>query len=73
MQKRWGSCTKSGKVILNTELIKARKGSIEYVVIHELCNLINYNHNKDFYDLQNRLSPNMEKWKENKDTLCLKI
>jgi predicted metal-dependent hydrolase len=64
MQKRWGSCTKSGKIILNTELIKAPKGSIEYVVIHELCHLIHYNHNKDFYDLQNRLSPNWEKWKE---------
>ncbi|OXG03663.1 hypothetical protein BC749_1093 [Flavobacterium araucananum] len=64
MQKRWGSCTKSGKIILNTELIKAPKGSIEYVVIHELCHLVHYNHNKEFYDLQNILSPDWEKWKE---------
>lgn len=64
MQKRWGSCTKSGKIILNTELIKAPKGSIEYVIIHELCHLIHHNHNKDFYNLQNTLSPDWEKWKE---------
>lgn len=64
MQKRWGSCTKSGKIILNTELIKAPKGSIEYVVIHELCHLVHYNHNKAFYDLQNSLSPDWGKWKE---------
>ena len=64
MQKRWGSCTKSGKIILNTELIKAPKGSIEYVVIHELCHLVHHNHNKEFYDLQNRLSPDWKKWKE---------
>lgn len=64
MKKRWGSCTKSGKILLNTELIKAPKGSIEYVVIHELCHLVYRNHNKDFYDLQNRLSPDWEKWKE---------
>ncbi|PTS87615.1 hypothetical protein DBR27_24325, partial [Flavobacterium sp. HMWF030] len=64
MQKRWGSCTKSGKIILNTELIKAPKGSIEYVVIHELCHLVHHNHNKQFYDLQNTLSPDWEKWKE---------
>lgn len=64
MQKRWGSCTKAGKIILNTELIKAPKASIEYVIIHELCHLIHYNHNKDFYALQNKLYPNWEKWKE---------
>jgi predicted metal-dependent hydrolase len=64
MQKRWGSCTKSGKIILNTELIKAPKGSIEYVVIHELCHLVHHNHNREFYDLQNMLSPDWQKWKE---------
>lgn len=64
MQKRWGSCTKSGKIILNTELIKAPKGSIEYVIIHEMCHLVYHNHNKEFYDLQNTLFPNWEKWKE---------
>ncbi len=26
--------------------------------------LIHYNHNKDFYTLQNKLYPNWEKWKE---------
>jgi predicted metal-dependent hydrolase len=64
MEKRWGSCTKTGKIILNTQLIKAPKGSIEYVVIHELCHLVHRNHNKDFYALQNKLFPNWEKWKE---------
>ena len=64
MQKRWGSCTKAGKIILNTELIKAPKASIEYVIIHELCHLVHYNHNKDFYELQQNLFPDWEKWKE---------
>ncbi len=64
MEKRWGSCTPNGKVILNPELIKAPKGSIEYVVIHELCHLIHHNHNKQFYDLQESLMPDWKKWKE---------
>lgn len=64
MQKRWGSCTPSGKIILNTELIKAPKGSIEYVIIHELCHLIHHSHNKQFYDLQNIIFPDWQKWKE---------
>lgn len=64
MSKRWGSCTPGGKIILNTELIKAPKGSIEYVIIHELCHLVHHNHTKQFFDLQTKLMPDWKKWKE---------
>lgn len=64
MSKRWGSCTPAGKIILNTELIKAPKGSIEYVVIHELAHLVHHNHTKPFFDLQNRMMPDWKKWKD---------
>lgn len=63
MAKRWGSCTPNGKVILNTELIKAPKGCIEYVVAHELSHLVHHNHTKEFFDLQNRIMPDWKKWK----------
>lgn len=39
-EKRWGSCTPKRKIILNAELMKAPKGCIEYVAVHELCPLI---------------------------------
>ncbi|MCD0455729.1 M48 family metallopeptidase [Chryseobacterium sp. LC2016-27] len=64
MEKRWGSCTPNGKIILNSELIKAPKGSIEYVIVHELCHLIYYNHTKAFYDLQESIMLDWKKWKE---------
>lgn len=64
MPTRWGSCTSKGKVILNPELIKAPKGSIEYVIIHELCHLIHHNHTRAFYDLQETIMPDWKKWKE---------
>ena len=63
MQKRWGSCTVKGKIILNPELIKASKGSIEYVMIHELCHLVHHNHTKAFYDLHEKIMPDWRKWK----------
>lgn len=63
MLTRWGSCTPKGKIILNPELIKAPKGCIEYVIIHELCHLVNPNHSKKFFDLQTREMPDWEKWK----------
>lgn len=64
MSKRWGSCTSAGRIILNTELIKAPKGSIEYVIIHELCHLVHHNHTKAFQSLQSRMLPDWRKWKE---------
>lgn len=63
MSKRWGSCTVKGKVILNPELIKAPKGSIEYVMLHELCHLVHHNHTKAFYELQEKMMPDWKKWK----------
>jgi len=63
MPTRWGSCTPKGKIILNPELIKAPKGCIEYVIIHELCHLIHHNHTQKFLDLQTTEMKDWEKWK----------
>lgn len=64
MSKRWGSCTPAGRIILNTELIKAPKGSIEYVMIHELCHIVHHSHNKSFQSLLSRMMPDWRKWKD---------
>ena len=69
MPTRWGSCTPEGKVILNPELIKAPKGCIEYVIIHELCHLVHHDHTQKFIDLQNKEMPNWEKWKTKLENL----
>ena len=63
MPMRWGSCTTKGKIILNPELIKAPKGCIEYVIVHELCHLIHHDHTQKFLDLQNKEMKDWEKWK----------
>lgn len=63
MPTRWGSCTPKGKIILNPELIKAPRGCIEYVIIHELCHLIYHDHTQKFIDLQTKEMPDWEKWK----------
>jgi predicted metal-dependent hydrolase len=63
MKQRWGSCTPKGKIILNTELVKAPKGCIEYVITHELCHLVYHDHTQRFIDLQTKEMPDWEKWK----------
>jgi predicted metal-dependent hydrolase len=69
MSLRWGSCTPKGKIILNPELIKAPKGCIEYVIVHELCHLVHRDHSDAFFRLQTRYFPNWEKWKEKLERL----
>ena len=64
MDKRWGSCTPKGKIILNVELMKAPKGCIEYVVVHELCHLIHHDHSAAFLELQTKEMRDWGKWKE---------
>jgi len=63
MPTRWGSCTPKGKIILNPELVKAPKGCIEYVIIHELCHLIHHDHTQKFINLQTKEMKDWEKWK----------
>ncbi len=63
MPTRWGSCTPKGKIILNPELIKAPKGCIEYVILHELCHLVHHDHTQRFLDLQTKEMGDWEKWK----------
>ena len=65
MKKRWGSCSMNGNILLNTELIKANKACIEYVILHELCHLIHPNHSKDFYRILTEVLPSWEKIKLN--------
>lgn len=71
MPRRWGSCTPKGKIILNPELIKAPKGCIEYVIVHELCHLIHRDHTRKFFDLQTKEMPGWEKWKERLEQIMI--
>ncbi len=63
---RWGSCTPSGRVTLNRALIHHRRASIEYVIVHELCHLVEPNHTKAFWSLLTRMLPD---WEQRKNKL----
>ena len=63
MEKRWGSFTASGNMLINPELIKAPSVCIEYVMVHELCHLIERNHSKKFYNLLQKIEPDWQRWK----------
>lgn len=62
MKTRWGSCTPStGRIRFNLYLSLLPKDLIDYVVLHELCHLIEANHQKGFYTLLAKYCPDYEK------------
>lgn len=63
MSKRWGTCSTKGVINLNPDLIKFPSSCIEYVIVHELCHLIEPNHNREFYRLLQRIMPDWERRK----------
>ncbi len=66
MRTRWGSCTKSGVVTLNLELVRMPPECIDYVITHELCHMVEFNHSARFYEVQSRFMPD---WKARKQQL----
>ena len=57
MKSRWGSCSQSAVITLSLELIKKPVICIDYVLIHELCHLIEFNHSPRFYALMAQVMP----------------
>ena len=64
--KNWGNCRKNGIITLNLKLAMKPKICLEYVFIHELCHLIEFNHSRRFYELMDNYCPN---WREIKKML----
>lgn len=70
MSTQWGSCSPQGTIHLNPALIRAPRHCIEYVVLHELCHLVEHNHSKKFYALLDRHMPRWQLAKSEIDGLA---
>ena len=58
--KRWGSCTKNGRVNFNWKIIMAPMSIVDYVVVHELCHLREPSHSSAFWILLRSVVPDYE-------------
>lgn len=66
MEKRWGSCTPDGTLLLNPNLVSASKMCIDYVITHELVHTVEHNHGPRFTRLLNQIMPD---WQERRQLL----
>ncbi len=57
---RWGSCSSNGHIKFNWKLIMAASDVVDYVVVHELCHLLEHNHSTNFWSLVKSILPNYE-------------
>ena len=58
MNSRWGVCNrKSISITLNLELIKKDIKYLDYVIVHELCHFVEFNHSSKFWDIVSKYNP----------------
>ena len=65
MTSRWGSCSRQRNINISTRLLFAPTEVLEYVCIHELAHLIEFNHSDRFWNLVEQAMPSYkekEKW-----------
>ena len=63
-KRRWGSCSHKKDISYNWKLIMAPEKIIRYVVIHELCHLVHFNHSRDFWKSVEKIIPDYKSSKE---------
>ena len=60
---RWGSASSNGTLSFNWRLIFAQPEIIDYVVVHEICHLIEPNHSPAYWALVERIMPDAQHWR----------
>ena len=62
-KSRWGACYSNGKITYNWKIIMAPRHIIDYLVVHELCHLIHFNHSSFFWNSVKEILPNYKECK----------
>ena len=65
-KSRWGSCSTKGDISYNWRIILAPHSIVDYVVVHELCHMLEHNHSSKYWKHVERHVP---RWRECREWL----
>jgi predicted metal-dependent hydrolase len=68
--KRWGYCTKDGDLIFTWQLIALPDRLANYVMIHELTHLFEFNHSKRFWAKLASIRPDYKEQQHALSNIC---
>ncbi|MDD5397094.1 MAG: M48 family metallopeptidase [Candidatus Moranbacteria bacterium] len=58
---RWGSCSSKGNLNFNYKILLLPQRHADYIIVHELCHLKEFNHGKCFWNLVSQTIPEYER------------
>lgn len=61
---RWGSCSQKGNLNFNYKIALMPERLADYIIIHELCHLKEFNHSKKFWQLVAQALPDYSRIRE---------
>lgn len=67
LEKRWGSCSAGGRILMNVDAVKLPVGCVDYLLLHELCHLREPHHGAAFWRLLDACMPDWERWRRRLD------
>lgn len=62
---RWGSCTRKGNLQFNYKIALLPPEYADYIIVHELCHLGEFNHSRAFWALVEKQIPNWKEYRRN--------
>lgn len=61
---KWASCSKDNKLAFHWKCMMAPANIIDYMVVHELCHMLQRNHNDAFWNEMDKVMPDYRERKE---------